>query len=325
MRRLLAAMLALAVAACAGGQTRTPGPSAAAVNAARAELRGAELEPTGRGTAANRALTAQAWARVQPAIAEMCAHFDASGCDYKLIWSEEDTPNAFADGEAIYMFDGLVRYLDNEAQIALVVAHEAAHNVADHPSRGARNTAVGVVAGAVLGGLLAATLGEDWTSEGIALGAAVGGTAGRLSYSKEYEREADYVGAYIIDHAGYDLADARGLYRVLGGLSGVRTTSILDSHPASPDRLAGYDAAGGETRRGSRWPQRRPEGRARRHGRAPGRARRRSAHRRVLNPRRRRRSHDSVSAVGSHAAARLSRFAPASVWKCSKRMRSGAA
>jgi len=254
-RRWLPLALVLVLAACAGAATNAPGPSASAVADARRELQNVELEPTTRGTAANRAMTERAWRRVQPAIADMCRHFDAEGCDYTLVWSSEPTPNAYADGRKIYMFDGLVRYLENEAQVALVLAHEAAHNVAEHPSKGSRNTAVGMFAGAVLGGLLGAVIDDSLTTEGVALGAAVGGTAGRLSYSKEYEREADYVGAYIIDHAGYGLADGRGLYRVLGGLSGVKTTSILDSHPASPDRLAGFDAAVEEIRRGRRWPQ----------------------------------------------------------------------
>ncbi|MFP4127077.1 MAG: M48 family metalloprotease [Alphaproteobacteria bacterium] len=253
--RPLAVVLALLVAACAGGQTVAPGPSASAVSAARAELEGVDLEPSDRDTDANRAMTAQAWSRVGPAIDEMCAHFAADGCDYELVWSDEKTPNAYADGESIFMFDGLVRYLENEAQVALVLAHEAAHNVADHPAKGSRNTAIGALAGAVLGGVLGGAANDDLTGEGVFLGASLGGTAGRLSYSKAYEREADYVAAYIVDHAGYDLRDARGLYRVLGGLSGVDTTSIFDSHPASPDRLAGFDAAVAEIRAGSRWPQ----------------------------------------------------------------------
>jgi predicted Zn-dependent protease len=247
--------LTLLLTACVGGSTVAPGPSARAIGDARRELAGVELAQIGRGTAANRAMTERAWRRVQPAVDEMCARFEAEDCAYELVWSGEATPNAYADGAKVYMFDGLVRYLDNEAQVALVLAHEAAHNVAEHPAKGSRNTAVGMVAGAVLGGLLGAVIDDSLATEGIALGAAVGGTAGRLSYSKEYEREADYVGAYIIDHAGYDLADARGLYRVLGGLAGVETTSILDSHPASPDRLAGFDAAAEEIRAGRRWPR----------------------------------------------------------------------
>ena len=202
-------------------------------------------------------MTRRAWQRIRPAIADMCAHFQTSNCDYQLVWSDDDTPNAFADGEKIYMFDGLVQYLENEAQVAQVVAHEAAHNVAGHPSRGATNTAIGAVAGALLGGLLGAAVGDgEFAAEGIALGATLGGTAGRLSYSKEYEREADYVGAYMTDDAGYDLAEARGLYRQLGALAGgARTTSIFDSHPASPDRLAGFDVAVQEIASGSAWPR----------------------------------------------------------------------
>ncbi len=248
------ALALLLLAGCAGGQTVAPGPSASAISSARQEIAGAEAVAQDRTVEQNRAMTARAWQRVRPAIAEMCRHFDTANCDYTLVWSDEKTPNAYADGEKIYMFDGLIRYLENEAQIAQVVAHEAAHNIAEHPAKGARNTAVGAVAGAVLGGLLGATIDDGMTGTGAALGASLGGGVGRLSYSKSYEREADYVGAYITARAGHDLADARGLYRQLGALTGVRTTSIFDSHPASPDRLAGFDAAAAEIRRGSAWP-----------------------------------------------------------------------
>ncbi len=248
--------LAMLLAACTGGQTVTPGPSASAVQSARQEIAGLEAVEQDRTAAENQAMTRRAWQRARPAILEMCRQFQTPDCDYTLVWSDEDTPNAFADGEKIYMFNGLIKFLENEAQVAQVVAHEAAHNVAGHPSQGARNTAIGAVAGAVLGGLLGAAIDDGFAAEGVAIGAGLGGTVGRLSYSKEYEREADYVGAYITARAGYDLDEARGLYRQLGALSGgARTTSIFDSHPASPDRLAGFDIAAEEIRSGNTWPR----------------------------------------------------------------------
>ncbi len=254
-KRGLSILLVLLLTACSGAQTAAPGPSASAVQSARQEIAGLDAIEQNRSAAENRAMTARAWQRVRPAISDMCAHFETQNCDYKLVWSDEDTPNAYADGESVYMFNGLVKYMENEAQVAQVLAHEAGHNIADHPSKGTRNTVAGALAGAVLGGLLGAAVDSDLAAQGVAVGAAVGGTAGRLSYSKEYEREADYVGAYITARAGYDLGEARGIYRQLGALSGgVRTTSIFDSHPASPDRLAGFDAAAQEIEGGNPWP-----------------------------------------------------------------------
>ena len=63
-------------------------------------------------------------------------------------------------------------------------------------------------------------------------------------YSKADEREADYLSAYITARAGYDLAQAAGIWAKLAGSGGSRATAgLLDTHPAGPERLAAWELA----------------------------------------------------------------------------------
>jgi predicted Zn-dependent protease len=72
--------------------------------------------------------------------------------------------------------------------------------------------------------------------------------AGRLSYSKADEREADYLGAYIMTRAGFDLDRSGTLWAKLTHLSGREQTALLDSHPAGPERLAAWRQVAAEIR-----------------------------------------------------------------------------
>ena len=74
--------------------------------------------------------------------------------------------------------------------------------------------------------------------------AAVGG----ISFSKEQEREADYLAALILYRAGVDLDKARGFLVTMARASGQRETGMLDTHPAGPERIAGWDRAVAEIR-----------------------------------------------------------------------------
>ncbi|HSS84304.1 MAG TPA: M48 family metalloprotease, partial [Reyranella sp.] len=79
-------------------------------------------------------------------------------------------------------------------------------------------------------------------------GANIGGAIGGISFSKEQEREADYLAALILYRAGVDLDKARGLLVTLARMSRQTQTGILDTHPAGPGRIAGWDRAVAEIR-----------------------------------------------------------------------------
>jgi predicted Zn-dependent protease len=98
----------------------------------------------------------------------------------------------------------------------------------------AAGTAASTVLGAVVpfGGVAAWMLGQ-----GVA---ELGAGAARLTFSKEEEREADYLDAYLVARAGYDLDGAGRLWVKLAQGGSQESAGPLDSHPAGPEWLAGW-------------------------------------------------------------------------------------
>jgi predicted Zn-dependent protease len=152
----------------------------------------------------------------------------------------EIAPNAmaFPNGD-VYFSLGLLGRLENEAQIAMVLAHEGAHFVHRHGLQG-RNTRlttgtlvqiVGFAGGAVgtLGALGGALGGQ------IAL---IGGVAG---HSRDMEREADRVGLERVLKLGYGRADARRAFEVLRDYAKTDASTgspyFFASHPKLEERI----------------------------------------------------------------------------------------
>jgi predicted Zn-dependent protease len=78
--------------------------------------------------------------------------------------------------------------------------------------------------------------------------AQLGAGAARLAYSKAEEREADYLGAYLVARAGYDLERAGQSLGALGpprcgGPQRRRRRGPARTHPAEAERLAAWRRA----------------------------------------------------------------------------------
>ncbi len=160
----------------------------------------------------------------------------------------EIAPNAmaFPNGD-VYFSLGLLGRLENEAQIAMVLAHEGAHFVYRHGFQG-RNTRlatgtlvqiVGFAGGAVgtLGALGGALGGQ------IAL---IGGVAG---HSRDMEREADRVGLERILKLGYGKVDAQRAFEVLRDYAKTDENAnggyFFASHPRLEERIESISALTG--------------------------------------------------------------------------------
>ena len=138
---------------------------------------------------------------------------------------------------------GIVENAENDEKVALVLGHEIGHQPANHVAASQRNQAAGALLRAILLGANAA--------------ADIGGAIGRISFSKEREREADYLAALILYRSGVDVDKARGFLVTMARASGRRETGMLDTHPAGPERIAGWDRATAEIRSSNgRLPQR---------------------------------------------------------------------
>lgn len=160
-------------------------------------------------------------------------------------------PNAFAlpNGD-VYVSLGLLGRLENEAQIAMVLAHEGAHFVHRHSFRG-RNTrlAVGTIVGVV--GIAGGAVGS-LAALGGALGAQLALLGGMAGHGRDMEREADHTGFQRFLKLGYAKADARRAFELLSDYAkaddSMSKAFLFASHPQLQERIESIDgAAGGET------------------------------------------------------------------------------
>jgi predicted Zn-dependent protease len=233
---------------------------------ARREVESAVAPPQRRLLSDDEALKIlrSATERVHAPAVQVCTEMNVGECDWQFQALRDSSMNAGAGPDGwIFVNRGIVEYAANEEEVCLVIAHEMGHQAASHVATGQRNQAVGALIGAALLGAAAVVAsrgsynGAALTRQATETGASIGGAVGRLSYSKEQEREADYLAAVILYRAGVDLDKARGFLVTLARASGRREAGMLDSHPAGPERIAGWDRAVAEIRASKgRLPQR---------------------------------------------------------------------
>ncbi len=141
--------------------------------------------------------------------------------------------NAFAmAGGKIGVFSGLYKIIDNDDQLASVLAHEIAHVTAKHVheklSREMAVDTVGAVSSIATGGLSSLVINDAY---------GIGGTS--PAFDREKEKEADYIGLIYMARAGYDPREAPKVLEKLEDVSaGQPTVSALQStHPSNPARI----------------------------------------------------------------------------------------
>lgn len=147
--------------------------------------------------------------------------------------------NAFATlGGRVYIHTGLITATNSEAQLASVVGHEIGHIVGRHGLENvkkAQKAQWGVLGGAVLGAILG---GQQGAEAGGALGSLVGGGF-LMKHSRDAEREADFLGLYNIQRAGYNTGGMVEMFQILQQVAGSNPNalgSILASHPPAGER-----------------------------------------------------------------------------------------
>ncbi len=156
-----------------------------------------------------------------------------TSCNYPVVMMNGNDVNAMADGQKIYVWQGLMRLMDNDAELATVIAHELAHNIRKHGEMAKSNMLAGGVGGLLLD-IVAAAVGVN-TQAGFSK---MGQQIGRNAYSKDMEREADYVGLYLLALSGYDIREAPNVFRRLG-MANPRSIEgkYAVSHPSTPERF----------------------------------------------------------------------------------------
>ncbi|UCG30687.1 MAG: M48 family metalloprotease [candidate division WOR-3 bacterium] len=164
-------------------------------------------------------------------VAKVCDRKDVT-YSFKVLDSEEI--NAFAcPGGFIYIYKGLMKKMDNEAQLAAVLSHEVGHIVARHSIK-----------------RLQAIYGYSIVME-VALGEKMGQTARQmvdaaagvilLGYGRDNEYEADDYGILYAKKSGYNTKGMVQLFEKFKQMEGKPPNTfekLLMSHPPAGDRIS---------------------------------------------------------------------------------------
>jgi beta-barrel assembly-enhancing protease len=177
---------------------------------------------------------------VAAAPVEVCAY----PVVHRIKSSQDNTEiNAYADGKKVTILPGMTRFATTDAEMALVLGHELAHNILEHPDKTAQNMNIGRIFDTVLDVAQAVnTGGADMTANVPNYGEALG----RLAYSKAFEREADYLGLYLTARAGYDISGAAGFWRRMAAEVDGGPKLWGTTHPTTPERFLNLEATARE-------------------------------------------------------------------------------
>ena len=152
--------------------------------------------------------------------------------DYELTIIDKDVMNAFAvPGGKIYFYTGLLKYLDNAANLAGVMAHEMAHVDRRHSSRQlSKYYGVDLILNAIFGN-------DQSQLEQIAIDLAEGLASLKFSRSDEYEAD-EYSIRFLEDTHYYHPKGISGFFEKLkqDGQTG-ETFEFLSTHPSDDNRL----------------------------------------------------------------------------------------
>jgi predicted Zn-dependent protease len=139
--------------------------------------------------------------------------------------------NAFClPGGKMYVFTGLIRFLETEDELAGVLAHEIAHADARH---GATQLAKNFGLRLVLMYLTGTDAG--WVAE-------LGANLLQLAFSRNDEEEADRLAVRYLFATGYDPRSVGGFFEKMKAENKGQPPAFLSTHPSHENRVALIDA-----------------------------------------------------------------------------------
>ena len=150
--------------------------------------------------------------------------------DWKLFVIDDDQIiNAqCSPGGVILIYTGILKYFDNEAELAGVLAHEIGHADNRHSTRQLTKQA-GIQF------MLDVIIGEDENIIKQFSTQLIG-----LRYSRKYEREADKSSVKYLCSTDYDAAGAVGFFKKISGENENSNLGFLSTHPNNEDRIKSF-------------------------------------------------------------------------------------
>ncbi len=156
--------------------------------------------------------------------------------EFNLVKSDE--VNAWCmPGGKIVVYEGLMKIIGSDDELAVVLGHEVAHAVAKHSNERMSQQVLAQYGAQALG---VATSGKSEAVQKVAqsvygLGA---NYAVVLPFSRKHESEADYMGLVLMMMAGYNPEVATTFWQKMSAQSTSKVPEFLSTHPSDSKRIA---------------------------------------------------------------------------------------
>jgi predicted Zn-dependent protease len=171
-------------------------------------------------------------------------HSDMPDMEWHFTVLDDGSINAFTTGGGyVYIFRGLLAYVNSEAELAGVIGHEIAHVTQRHPSKGQGRS--------ILANILAIGAAIMTGNAAVADMASIGAAAWVQGYGREAESEADRIGMVYMTRAGYDPKAMQSVFETFKAQESFELASarkegrephiyhgVFSDHPAPDDRSA---------------------------------------------------------------------------------------
>ena len=145
--------------------------------------------------------------------------------------------NAFCmPGGKIVVYEGLMKMVSSEDELAVVIGHEVAHAVAKHSNERMSQQILAQYGSNVLNSALAnkSAAVQSVAGQVFGLGAQYGVM---LPFSRKQENEADYMGMVLMSMAGYNPDMALTFWQKMSAGSGTSVPELLSTHPSDETRI----------------------------------------------------------------------------------------
>lgn len=167
--------------------------------------------------------------KLAPQVRQLCSYLSdgqMGGCYFPVEVEDSQLINASTNGEKVVFNSAIIKLLDKDEELAIVLGHEYAHAMLLHINKKKSNMFLGLLVDVLIAGTTGVDTGGAFSD------------IGAKAYSKDFELEADYAGLYLAHRAGYDISEAANVWRKMAIETGSATAKQYSStHPSSPKRF----------------------------------------------------------------------------------------
>ncbi|MBO4984260.1 MAG: M48 family metallopeptidase [Bacteroides sp.] len=156
---------------------------------------------------------------------------------------KDDQVNAFCmPGGKIVVYEGLMKLVSSDDELAVVIGHEVAHAVAKHSNERMSQQMLTQYGAKILSQSLSqkSSAIQAVANQVYGIGAQYGVT---LPFSRKHETEADYMGLIFMCMAGYNPDVAINFWQKMSAGSTSKVPEIMSTHPSDARRISDIQQA----------------------------------------------------------------------------------